>query len=406
MDTFERQTDLLRIIEDLDISPSMYDNAVKKYKSLASYLGSHGLDAAMYPQGSFALGTVIRPYDKEIERNYDLDFICQVSSTREEISPRTLRNRIKDILESGELYGGKLIKSDECFTIEYADIGSVGFSIDIVPAADETYRKKQELKMKSSRPDLIETSIAIPRFSQQKSYSWVTNNPKGYREWFSEINLPFANYSREAHRQNLYKRNSNLFSSVEDVPEDLNRSSLQRVVQILKHHRNVYYSRVADGKEIKPISAIINTIVAEIATKADPSFSTIDLLKYVLKELDVYGEQMRQGESLFKERYSDKRIIQKKDGNWIIKNPANPEDNLANKWNEDSRIPEVFFKWAIVAKEQLIDSLQLSDEDFRAKAEAAFGRSIVQRGWGSKYNAELPRIISPDNYAKPWRDAQ
>ena len=65
-----------------------------------------------------------------------------------------------------------------------------------------------------------------------------------------------------------------------------------------------------------------------------------------------------------------------------------------------------FFKWITVAKKQLIDSLQLSDEDFRAKAEAAFGRSIVQRGWGSKYNAELPRIISPDNYAKPWRDAQ
>ena len=60
-----------------------------------------------------------------------------------------------------------------------------------------------------------------------------------------------------------------------------------------------------------------------------------------------------------------------------------------------------FFKWITVAKKQLIDSLQLSDEDFRAKAEAAFGRLAVQNSWGSKYNAEPPKVISSSNYAKP-----
>jgi len=91
-------------------------------------------------------------------------------------------------------------------------------------------------------------------------------------------------------------------------------------------------------------------------------------------------------------------------GKWTIENPANPEDNLADKWNKDARIPITFFRWAATAKDQLIDSLLLSDEDFRAKAEAAFGKSAIQKGWGSKYNAEAPKAIAPNSYAKPWRN--
>lgn len=30
----------------------------------------------MYPQGSFAIGTVVRPNVKNPDANYDLDFIC------------------------------------------------------------------------------------------------------------------------------------------------------------------------------------------------------------------------------------------------------------------------------------------------------------------------------------------
>lgn len=403
MSITERQADLLKIIESIDISPSMYKNAVEKYTSLTKYLGSHGLKATMYPQGSFALGTVTRPYNKEHDRNYDLDFICQVDSSRDEISPKDLRDKIKDILESGELYGGKLTINDECFTIEYADIGSIGFSIDIVPAADETYKNKLELKKESHRPDLIETAIAIPRFSQQRVYNWITNNPKGYREWFSEMNLPFANYSYERYRQQLYKNNMELFNSVEEIPTDLYRSSMQRVIQILKYHRDVYYSRVKDGDDLKPISAIINTVVARIASKAAPTLSPIELLDYVLKEFSIYAKQMNQTEQSFKQMYSDKLAIQKRNNKWIIENPANPEDNLADKWNLDSRIPKLFFSWAEAAKDQLVDSLFLSDADFRAKVETAFGRSTVQNGWGSKYNPEPPRIIPSHNSPKPWR---
>lgn len=403
MNISERQADLLKIIEGLDISPTMYKNAVEKYENIAHYLETHGLEATIYPQGSFALGTVTRPYSKDKDRNYDLDFICQVNAIKGEISPKELRDKIKDILEGCELYGGRLTTYDECFTIEYANVGGVGFSIDIVPAADESYETKQRLRAESDNPELLWTAISIPRYSQQRVYNWITNNPKGYRQWFLGINMLYSIFSQNDYRQRLFENNRGIFNSVEEIPDELNRTSLQRVIQILKYHRDVYYSKVKYGDDIKPISAIINTVVARIASKADPSSSPIELLEYVIGEFSIYAKQMTQDELDFRQKYSDRSVIRKTSGKWVIENPANPEDNLADKWNQDSRIPTTFFRWVAAVKEQLIDSLQLSDESFRAKAEAAFGSSVIKRSWGSKYNAEPARTFNSGGTAKPWR---
>lgn len=70
MNTFERQKDILSIIEKLDISPTLFKNATEKYKALAKYLNDNGLEADMYPQGSFAIGTVVRPNVKNPDANY------------------------------------------------------------------------------------------------------------------------------------------------------------------------------------------------------------------------------------------------------------------------------------------------------------------------------------------------
>ena len=53
--TSERQTDIIKLISQLDISPTMYKNADDKYHALAAFLEDCGIDADMYPHGSFAL---------------------------------------------------------------------------------------------------------------------------------------------------------------------------------------------------------------------------------------------------------------------------------------------------------------------------------------------------------------
>ena len=49
-------------VEELDISPLQYELAVRRYSDLGQWLVALGIgDPDVYPQGSFRLGTVVRP---------------------------------------------------------------------------------------------------------------------------------------------------------------------------------------------------------------------------------------------------------------------------------------------------------------------------------------------------------
>ena len=404
----ERQKDILKLISQLDISPTMYKNATEKYQALASFLEDCGIDADMYPQGSFAFGTVVRPSANDPDAAYDLDFICQLRVTPDQISPSELRSKIENALSNSDRYSGKLHVYEECFTIEYADINGVGFTIDIVPATDERLSKKMELKAKSSRPDLLDTAIAIPRHNGERNYSWLTNNPRGFQKWFQEINQPFLNYNRTLRRQKIYEANRSVFASIDDIPEGLERSSVQRVVQILKYHRDVYYHNLprVDGDTLKPISAIINTIVAGISKSAIPSLSVFELLQLVLEELSIYAQYQTLNHSQFSKVYGLRSVISRTEGNhrWVIQNPADPEDNLANKWNENSDIPKYFFLWIAACEKDLIQSLGLQDSQFRTAMDNAFGADAVQKSWGNKYKTATRATPKPIvTTSKPYR---
>ncbi|WP_251353849.1 nucleotidyltransferase [Hominisplanchenecus murintestinalis] len=401
----ERQNDILSIIRGLDISPTLYDNAVEKYETLGNFLNEHGLDAEIYPQGSFAFGTVVRPSANDSSASYDLDFICQVNGSREEYSPDELRDKVESVLKSSKIYADRLKVDDKCFTIKYADEGEIGFSIDIVPAVDESPVIKSSLALECISPELLDTSIAIPQCTEKHSYRWITNNPKGLRSWFDNINAPYLDSSRKAERLRIFEENKAIFESVEEIPDALERSALQRVIQILKSHRNNYYAKLKDGKEIKPISAIITVAVAEIAENYHADCTVFELLDYALSELSIYAEHQRITESDFQRKYGNRNVFSHEEGKWYIENPANPRDNLADQWNVDARIPNRFFKWIEIAREDIIDSLaQKDDKKFRLILENGFGDTTVLGFLGEKYCREtVPQQINPQSAARPYR---
>lgn len=401
---FERQQDILSIIRGLDISPTLYNNAVEKYQALGNFLNDNGLEAEIYPQGSFAFGTVVRPSAKDSSANYDLDFICQVTGTRDDYTPSELRDKVENVLKSSKTYADRLKVDDTCFTIEYADVGEIGFSIDIVPAADESDETKQRLICKSSAPALIDTSISIPKCSSERRFLWITNNPKGLRKWFDDINAPFLASSKKAERMRIFAENNALYESVEEIPDELERSALQRVIQILKCHRNNYYASLKDGDEIKPISAIISVTVTKISEHFDPGCTVFELLNYVFSELAIYGEHQHITQKDFSQRYGVRTVFSRPAGKWYIENPANPEDNLADQWNIDARIPSKFFQWIRIAQRDLIGSLEQKDnEQFRAILESSFGSASVSSFLGEKYCGDVaPRQIVPQTAARPY----
>ena len=107
----EKETLLKEIFDKLDISQAMHDNATEKYQSIANLLKDKGLDASIYPQGSFSIGTVIRPYKEGKDRDYDLDFICQIKGNKNEFNPEEIKNSVGNILKNDGRYSAKLIES-------------------------------------------------------------------------------------------------------------------------------------------------------------------------------------------------------------------------------------------------------------------------------------------------------
>lgn len=146
------------------------------------------------------------------------------------------------------------------------------------------------------------------------------NNPKGYRTWFEEINLPFKETVAAHQRQILFEANRSIFASVEDIPHEMIRSSIQRVIQLLKYHRNVYYSSFNDGDATKLISAIISTLVASVAATQHKTISVFELLNCVLNEFVTYSQYQNLTEKLFFQKFPSKNLIYKENGKWFMKN--------------------------------------------------------------------------------------
>lgn len=400
----DRMLDVLSLISKLDISPTMYRDAVEKYKNLGAYLQEYGLQADFYPQGSFNLGTVVRPYKDNKDSNFDLDAICQIVTEKDGTTPQEIKEAVESAFEQDEIYNKKLVKCDKCCTINYTDINEIGFSIDIVPAVEEDYSTKNRLKKKSALPEYIETAIAITSKKNEK-YEWATNNPKGFKVWFDIINMPFLKYNPMQSRSMIFEANNNVFASIEEIPLELERSSLQRVIQILKRHRDVYFSKKHDGNTLKPISAIITTVASSIASFAPVSLGVFELLKYVLSEFDVYSKRQILNEFEFSNIYKNKNIVKRIDENWVIENPVNPEDNLADSWNENPLIAKAFFDWSKCVYRDFLESNEKTDEEYINILESALGSDFVRKSIDlRKY---LPSIVATkpiiqSNQSKPW----
>lgn len=397
-----RQQDILKLIEGLDISPTMYKNATDKYKAVGTYLQEQGLECDIFPQGSFSLGTVVRPYKESKESDYDLDFICCLREIKEKTTAKYVKNIVKETLCRSEIYKEKLQNKewDKCWTLEYAEVNGIGFNIDIVPGVIESEDVVQSMINATLPRKEAELAVAITDKKEQ-NYYWCTSNSRAYKNWFESVNNPFLNYNRENRKKVLLENNRAIYNSIEEIPEGLERSSLQRVIQILKHHRDVFFCRTKK-ENLKPTSAVITTICAEIANGMNPSMNVFELLQAIVADFEIYSYNQTLLEEEFARHYLNKNIIRKSKGKWYIGNPVNPNDNLADSWNDNAEKAELFFKWVKAVKKDYLDSMELEDNDFVALLENNFGREYVKKNVTiENYASVAPNIIT--NTPKPWR---
>lgn len=399
----QRERDILKLIEGLDIPQGLYEKAIGHYNAVAAFLQEQGIESDIYPQGSYSLGTVVRPYKESEDAAYDLDAVCEIKINKSDTTAEEIKKMVGDALKSDGTYRKMLQEEwDKCWTLEYADVNGIGFSVDIVPAvAEEDIVLKNNLETEGVDFTVYDSQIAITHKDGER-YTWKTSNPKAYQNWFKKLNERFV----KAERQRLAKRcDGRLYvlneATVEKIPETQERSALQRVIQIVKYHADVYYTK-GNIKEYKSASVIVTTLITLLAQEADPSLEVFPLLSYIVGELEIYGENLSLTESAFAKRYENKNVIRRIGGQWVLRNPLNPSENLVDSWNQEPRKAQYFFQWIRILKKDYLTSLDTEDEKFMAILENNFGKDYLQKSLNiSAYAKKEP--VNINVASKPYR---
>lgn len=327
---------LNNILEKIELPDSAYEKAEKRYQDLGDWLHRPesicvNLDPHVFSQGSFRLGTAIKP---DSEEQYDLDMGCNLRRGLDKISNTQLQ--LKHLVGYElKLYRKargikeELTEKKRCWRLEYAD--GLSFHLDIVPCIPESDDRRSILKKR-----MVENSQFDDSLAQQVSQlavsitdntdpgytvvndNWRISNPEGYARWF-ETRMKTAHLI-------INEREMRFKASIDTLPFYQWKTPLQQVIQLLKRHRDTMFK---DNEDSKPISVIITTLAAK-SYKGESDL--ISALNTVLAEMDSHINSQIP----------------------LVPNPVNPVEDFADKWYDQKslqyRLKENFYKWLYQAR--------------------------------------------------------
>lgn len=384
------------LVEYLEVPQSSYEAAERRYRDLGQWLHDKTkarcaqFDPKVSPQGSFRLGTAIKPWKRA---DYDLDLTCKLQTdvSTKTHSQKALKELVGSDLEAYRRERGieeKLEEHKRCWRLYYQD--SLSFHMDTLPAVpheEQTRRVLQERMVKAGvnealASDVSGFALAITDKTHANygivSPDWIISNPEGYARWFE---------SRMRQAGDMLKKRALMehVASVDALPIYRWKTPLQRVVQILKRHRDVMFEHDQDGK---PISIIITTLAAKAYSGQTDLYSSLDAVLASMGQL-ISSTSPR------------------------VPNPVNPIEDFADKWStaegKKLKLEQNFFMWLEQAKADFKHfSLSRNQIALSDQASQKFGvtlpASVVTGLLGStEVAAEVPRVQVISSAAKPWR---
>lgn len=389
---------LNKYAEELDIPPSKYYEAVKRYESVGAllnydqYEGCEGKEPIIYPQGSFRLGTVVRPVRNSEEGDYDIDLVCELSVNKSNIQPKQVKVLIGDRIKSNKTYEIMLDKEEgrRCWTLNYAEQDEIGFHLDVLPAISD-YNN--------------DNTIAITH-KDGVFYSWSASNPNDYATWFKEKNYYAYLLIERPQKTAISTRYPSIYSSIESVPDQLVKTPLQQAIQIMKRHRDLMF----DGTEFskyRPISMIITTLAAHLY---DGEAEVYSALKNIIKRLEAHMSLLEEG-IVSDEMLAKRGIIRRYNKNWYIPNPVNSDENFADRWHENDNLrAKLFFSWASQISQDLIEIIGSYDrKKVRGSLVSGLGADFVNKNFEAIWPLSMPKpslspkAVSISHGQKPWK---
>lgn len=378
------------LLREIDLPARAYELAERRYEDLSEWMGRPKsrlatYDTHMFVQGSFALGTPIRPVNDGDE--YDLDFSCKLRQgvSRQTHTQEQLKHMVglelEDYREARQIMH-PLEPKNRCWRLAYRD--ELPFHMDIVPGLRTNQYERQVLGERMTLrgvPEQLAQDIAgrslwitdrqHPHFRTLSS-DWPSSNPGGYQLWF------------RSRMQSLIKR---LFAEAEIDPLPVYRSKtpLQQAVQLLKRHRDVMF---AQNPDLKPVSIILTTIA---------------------------GGAYEHGEDL---QASMRRILRAfeavrlSDADEIL-NPVNPQENFADRWTRPDcvrlELKRHFHEWIRQAQRDFAHILAATQAQVLVEvAEDAFQVRVLKDAFHPFVASSAPtvprRVTLSSEPARPWRE--
>jgi hypothetical protein len=388
---------LEQVASEIDIPPGKYQDAVDRYQAVGRWLedgeypGCAG-ELSIYPQGSFRLGTVVRPIHDGIGACYDIDLVCELPLRKGQTTPQSVKSMVGDRLREHGTYK-KLLDPEgrRCWTLEYAEQDGVGFHLDVLPAVPDAR-------------GLLDTAIAITN-KKDSGYFWSASNPRGYGVWFDGKNAAaFAQVLLEQ-KQSIQRRAPYIYASIDTVPDQLVRTPLQRSIQLMKRHRDLRFNH-DERIDYAPISIVITTLAAHLYGNESDVYAA---LSGIVKKLQAHAALV-EGKAVERSLATMGLIQRRPDGTWYVGNPVNPAENLADRWHEDNHArARAFFSWVDALQEDLVNILgETNPRLLKEHLSRALGAAIASKNF-DVVCAPAPVIDTPPRIhitspAKPWRE--
>lgn len=317
---------LLGTLEQFDLPPDLQAGADVAYDDVGDWMSEH-LDEGswhVYSQGSMRLGTVVRPFSDE---EYDVDAVAEWDVEKESITQDELKRVVGTALAcyvteragGGNFSPTGLTESRRCWTVAFS--GSL--QMDILPAIPD----------RKSPP----TGIQLP---DHDLFRWQFSDPIAYSNWFFGRMVEQVIEEKRA----LAKRAQ---VEVDDIPDWQVKTTLQRVVQVLKLHRNHYFG---ESTAFRPPSIIVTTLAAH-----------------------SYRSGSRLYDAVMEAVVSMPSFIERDGSKYLLPNPVQPRENFADIWGEDTAHAIMFFEW--------LNDLERTLEDSRATT-AGLDQVVARLGSG------------------------
>jgi Second Messenger Oligonucleotide or Dinucleotide Synthetase domain len=279
---------LNKLAEQLDMPAYLEALARQKYQEISEWLGAEGsslrsYSPKLYPQGSFRLGTIIRPIADNDD--FDIDLVCCLSLCKDDVTQAQLKAMVGDRLR--EKYKANLEEGRRCWTLVFD-----GFHVDILPAIPN--------------PNAIPSGIQI---TDMELFRWQMSNPIEYSKWFKKRQI----------LRIVLERSMAAGVDIEAIPEYQVHTPLQRAVQLLKRHRDLAFANDPDDQ---PISIIITTLAA----------------KAYENEADIETTLSKLAANM------GKHIENRNGVDWVA-NPTDENENFADKWVQYPQRKHKFLQW-------------------------------------------------------------